>query len=162
MRTIGVISDTHGNADAIKACALLGKDADEWLHLGDLATDAELLESLTNKPVRYVCGNCDIIKKTPKELIIDIEDSRILMLHGHRYYVEPDCFYPAVLRAEEKECNVLLFGHTHVPELSMQSGILVLNPGSPSRPRLNYRPSFALMRIDGAKVNAEIIPIKNE
>lgn len=162
MRTIGVVSDTHGNIDAVKACADLGKDVDEWYHLGDLASDADVLGTLTNKPVHFVCGNCDIIKKTPQELVIDIESSKILMLHGHKYYVEPDRFYPAFLRAEELGCNVLLFGHTHVPELSMMNGILVLNPGSPSRPRLNKRPSFALLRIDGAKVNAEIIPIKNE
>ena len=42
-----------------------------------------------------------------------------------------------------------IFGHTHVPLLAQCGDVLVMNPGSLSRPRQpGYRPTYILLRID--------------
>ena len=42
---------------------------------------------------------------------------------------------------------LLLFGHTHWAFVEVQRGILVLNPGSISRPRGRDRPTFAVIHM---------------
>ena len=52
----------------------------------------------------------------------------------------------------------MLFGHTHYPEIEMQEGILVINPGSLTFPRQRVRKfSYAVMEAEeGKDLQAEI------
>ena len=52
----------------------------------------------------------------------------------------------------------MLFGHTHYPEIEMQEGILVINPGSLTFPRQRGRKfSYAVMEAEeGKDLQAEI------
>jgi len=52
-----------------------------------------------------------------------------------------------ILAAREAGASACLFGHTHVPHKSYSEGLLVLNPGSLSRPRNGWGPSFALLTV---------------
>ena len=138
MKRIGIISDTHGDASAIRACAILGAEADEWYHLGDHASDTEILRRYTDKPIYSVQGNCDFNAGIPLSRVMQVEGRRVLLMHGHGYGVAPKYTYRACLYAEEQECDVLLYGHTHVSEISTYGSILIVNPGSPSQPRGGY------------------------
>ena len=51
---------------------------------------------------------------------------------------------------EEKQADVVIFGHIHVPVCVEEDGILLVNPGSPSRPR-NGVPSFGILTLEKAK-----------
>lgn len=157
MKRIGIISDTHGDASAIRACAILGAEADEWYHLGDHASDTEILRRYTDKPIYSVQGNCDFNASIPLSRVMQVEGRRVLLMHGHGYGVAPKYTYRACLYAEEQECDVLLYGHTHVSEISTHGSILIVNPGSPSQPRGGRAPSFAMMKIDGSRADARII-----
>ena len=53
----------------------------------------------------------------------------------------------AMAKAEDSGAKVLLFGHTHRAFVQVQRGILVLNPGSISRPRGRDRPTFAVIDV---------------
>ena len=71
-----------------------------------------------------------------------------LMTHGHYYGVSVET---SMLKEEAlaRGCNVALYGHTHRPDLEIESEITVLNPGSLSYPRQHGRkPSYAIMEID--------------
>ena len=47
--------------------------------------------------------------------------------------------------------DIVMYGHTHRPEIDMEDQVTVLNPGSLSYPRqIGRRPSFLMMEIDGA------------
>ncbi|MBR0136353.1 MAG: metallophosphoesterase [Clostridia bacterium] len=169
MTRIGVISDTHGSRSAIDACVFAAGAVDGWFHLGDCASDAKYLREKTGLPVYTVFGNCDGAsftsvselvfpneqKLVTAEAVIRVENARIFLCHGHTYDVDL-APYTLSYRAEELNCAAALYGHTHIGELSAFGRLLLMNPGSPSRPRAGRKPSFAVLEVDGADVNGSI------
>ena len=170
MKRICVISDTHGSPAALEAVISACGEVDGFFHLGDYASDARRLAERNGKPVYSVLGNCDSFsfiepeenefpkpqKRVASERVVTVDGARIFLCHGHRYDVD---FAPYTLsyRAEELGCAAALYGHTHRGELSAFGRVLMLNPGSPSRPRGGAKPSFALLEIENGCVNARII-----
>lgn len=159
MKRVGIISDTHGNADAIAQCVAEAGAVDAWCHLGDFSSDSSEIERLSSRPVYSVCGNCDYRSESPDELIVAFGGIKLLLMHGHKYNVQLDGTFRACLRAKELECDALCYGHTHVPELSSNGKLLVLNPGSPSRPLRCGKPSFAVAEIDGGLLRFKLITL---
>ena len=172
MARLGVISDSHGSLAAIDRCIGAARAAggvDGWLHLGDYASDAKHIAEKTGLPVYSVLGNCDGSffseveenefpkpqKLVTSERVVYAGGARILMCHGHLYDVDL-ANYTLSYRAEELNCAAALYGHTHRSELSAYGRVLMLNPGSPSRPR-GGRPSFAILEAENGDVNASII-----
>ncbi len=160
MKRIGVISDAHGDFFAVKVCVEMAGKVDSWVHLGDVVSDASYLASITGMPVYSVRGNCDAGAAVESELIITVDGVRIMLVHGHMHGIDYPGVSAAVHYAEEKQCSVLLYGHTHVPDVSMYGGVLAVNPGSPSRPRNGHKPSFAMLEIEDGKVKPKIVAIK--
>ena len=158
MIKIGILSDTHGIAPRIAfALAKLG-EVDAYIHLGDMTFDAEYIADKTGKKVYAVRGNNDpASERFPLELVIELDGARLLLVHGHRHEIDMYSTYAARARAIELNCDALLYGHTHVPQYASRDGITVLNPGSPALPRGGYKPSCALMQIDGGHIRANII-----
>lgn len=184
---IGAISDTHGSVSAIRRAVIAAGDVDAWLHTGDFVSDARELRRITGLPVYSVRGNCDggafsnsvediaalsaeSFAESSKEYsseassfsqrVVTLGGVRIFMCHGHTYNVGMELFSLA-LRTEELCCDVGVYGHTHVPDLTSYGRILLLNPGSPSRPRRGSAPSFGIIEIENGKVRADIKPIKD-
>lgn len=167
---IAVISDTHGSLASVDRCILRAGDVDCWLHLGDVKYDAGYLAGKAGVPVYSVFGNCDggcglacpeevfpiPQKASASERVIAINGVRIFMCHGHNYDVDLAPFTLSY-RARELDCQAALYGHTHMANLEAYGGLLLLNPGSPSRPRGGRKPSFALMTVNEGGVNADII-----
>jgi len=152
---IGVISDTHGDRYALSRALLALPDVDAWIHLGDVVSDARVLAARSGIPVHYVRGNCDSDHSVPAEDVVELAGVRVLLCHGHQYGVRYDrtrLFY----RAEEMNCSLALYGHTHVSLLEASGAILALNPGSPSSPREGRAPSAALIRIENGEAYPEI------
>ena len=56
---IGIISDSHGNTNAIDQAVKVAGEIDFWLHAGDLINDAEYLRMAYDAEVVNVAGNCD-------------------------------------------------------------------------------------------------------
>ena len=169
MLKLGVISDTHGSLASIDRCISAAGAVDGWLHLGDYASDAKHIAKRTGLPVYSVLGNCDgsffnTVEEDefPKpqrlvtsERVVTADGARILMCHGHMYDVDI-ADYTLSYRAEELNCAAALYGHTHRAELSAHGRVLMLNPGSPSRPRGGRKASFAVLEIEHGDVNASI------
>jgi predicted phosphodiesterase len=61
------------------------------------------------------------------------------------------------------EARVIVFGHSHVPWLEDEGGLLLLNPGSPTDKRRQPDLTFALLRAEDGEVEAEIksLPVQN-
>ena len=58
--------------------------------------------------------------------------------------------------------DIVAFGHSHVPLIERRSGVLLVNPGSPTDRRRQPTYSFGLVRItDGGGVEAEIVRYTN-
>ena len=45
------------------------------------------------------------------------------------------------------------------PSIRERGGVLYLNPGSPTSPRMGTKPGVALLRVRGAEISAELVGI---
>lgn len=144
-----VISDTHGNSQAIKRLLenYRGLVA-AVVHLGDHARDMVRLARTDSTPNMFhiVNGNTDPLVESYDERVINVADKRIFITHGHRYSVKSS-LDSIVLRAQELQVDACLFGHTHVQTLFTQSSIVFMNPGSPTYPHPDQERGYGLLRI---------------
>ncbi len=143
---IGILSDTHGNHDAIKLAMSRLRQMDHFIHLGDYCRDAEYMKKLTRKPVDSVRGNCDYNSETTDEKMLEIGGLKILLTHGHKYKVKYDNTLLSY-RAEETIADVVLFGHTHIPETFCEGRRVFFNPGSLAEPRYGMKPTYGILYI---------------
>ena len=131
-------------------------EADLVLHAGDLLQPSLLDELSTHAPVCAVRGNVDPPEvELPEALELNFGGARIAMIHdsgrkeGRRKR----------LRRRFPEARAIVFGHSHVPFLEDEDGLLLLNPGSPTDRRRQPRHTFALLRVKEGSVRAEILAL---
>lgn len=135
-RTIVCLSDTHlrrrGGLPAW--CLRRLAEADLILHAGDLVAQSLLEELMQLAPVSAVRGNMDalVLKETlPLRDIAEIGGARIGLLHDPG----PALGRSGRLAQAFVDCDAVVYGHTHVPEIQRLGRRLILNPGSPTVPR---------------------------
>ena len=93
-------------------------------------------------------GNNDFFSDLPREEEIEIAGKKFLVTHGHYYGVSID-ETGVVEEARSRNCDGVMFGHTHRPVLEVIDGILAINPGSLSYPRqMGRRPSYVVLETD--------------
>lgn len=148
MRII-VISDTHGNKNAIDSVFLRNSDADLFIHLGDgeRDIDAFLLETPSYASrVIHVAGNCDFNSLSNDFEIIPANGHKILASHGHIYAVKNSL---EIIKntAKRLNCDIVLYGHTHVRYNKFEDGLYIMNPGSAGNPHDGKKPSFGTINI---------------
>lgn len=148
MIKVVIISDSHGNLDNVRKIMEKEQNVHQVIHLGDLIGQEMQLKEICGCEISFVKGNCDYYADNPVSDVLEIGANRIFITHGHHYGVnfgiDRLCY-----AAKENQCNIVMYGHTHVPENSVYGGIIVVNPGSVSQPRqLNHKPTYAVMEID--------------
>ncbi len=155
---IGVLSDTHGIKNLAEKAIKNMKDIDMVLHAGDLVSDARHLETLEYK-VHCVAGNCDSHGLESTEKILEIQQKRIFLTHGHIYRVKYG-YDKLFVRAKQLFADVVVFGHTHFPENMYLDNILFFNPGSTTLPKNGGPGTFGILEIIKGNINAYIGTIK--
>jgi putative phosphoesterase len=80
----------------------------------------------------------------PESAVLDFCDHRFFLCHGHRYSLYRD-YDTLIAAARNNGADAALFGHTHVPSLDNENGLLLINPGSVGRPRSNAGATFAVI-----------------
>ena len=121
---------------------------DLMIHLGDAEGYEDYIQEMAGCPLEIISGNNDFFSNLEKEKEIRIGKYRVLITHGHYYYVS------AGIEALRKEAygrgmDIVMFGHTHRPLIEYDKDITVINPGSISYPRqAGRKPSFVMMEID--------------
>ncbi len=148
MKTIGVISDTHGLLRQTAFRALQGVDL--IAHAGDVGSFA-VLEALREiAPVHAVRGNMDGGKLgaslAPFE-VVNIDDILFYVLHDINRL---DLDLAAAGFAG------VIYGHSHQPACERRNNILYLNPGSAGPKRFNKPVTLALMTVKGSAENFDI------
>ncbi|CNJ82050.1 phosphodiesterase [Yersinia aldovae] len=153
-------SDLHGSLPATeKVLATFGRSGAQWLVLlGDLlnhgprnalpvgyqpAEVAECLNSYKEKIIA-VRGNCD--SEVDQMLLefpimagwqqIIMPETRLFLTHGHLYH--PGSLPPL------HRGDILVYGHTHLPQAEWQGDVVCFNPGSASIPKGGYPASYGM------------------
>ncbi|MCI8994595.1 MAG: metallophosphoesterase [Lachnospiraceae bacterium] len=143
-----VVSDTHGKNRTLEQVLEQVGPVDMLVHCGDIEGSEDYIRSLVSCPVHMVAGNNDFFSDLEREEEFMIGEHRVMLTHGHYYYV----FMGAKeirQEARDRGCDVVLFGHTHKPLVDVQKGVAVCNPGSLSYPRQEgRRPSYLIIELD--------------
>ena len=123
-----VFSDSHGQLELMKE-AVMAEQPELVLHLGDYVRDFEALQKLFPQlSMEHVAGNCDY-PIYGDDRVLELENLRIFMTHGHRYRVK-QTLLSAVYAAREENADLLLFGHTHRGVILEEPGLVCMNPGA--------------------------------
>ncbi|OPX59921.1 MAG: Phosphodiesterase [Methanobacterium sp. PtaB.Bin024] len=158
---IGVISDTHipERAESIPEIVFeVFQDVDLILHAGDLVSLSVKKQLESMKPTVCVQGNMDryIGLKLPQRKKLDLEGIKIGLTHGE-VYPRGDTQQLRYIGLE-MDVEVLITGHTHWSFIKELPDMLLLNPGSPTVPRLSD-PSVMIIEIEDGQLDAKIVKI---
>lgn len=157
MTRIGLISDTHG---LLRPQVLeLFAGVDRILHAGDVEDPDILIELGAVAPVSAVWGNVDgwdVREVTAERQRLEVEGVVFHLVHGHQYpAASAEVIVPAI-----KEADVVVFGHSHRPEIVWVGGRLAINPGSAGPRRFTLPVTVAIVEVDGAKADARIVDLE--
>ncbi len=155
MKKIIVVSDSHGNRQALDGLDTIFSESDIIFHLGDTSADGNYIRKKYPEKTVVINGNCEILSVGENEKILDIEGVKILACHGHLYSVKTTLFRLAK-RAKELGCNIALYGHTHDALESEIDGVTLLNPGTLSR---YADKSYLYLVINNGKFTQKIVRI---
>ncbi|MDF2700512.1 MAG: YfcE family phosphodiesterase [Haloplasmataceae bacterium] len=149
MVKVVVVSDNHGRVGELEAIYQKYKDETKFfLHCGDSE-----LES--NHPIfdiyKSVGGNTDDFS-FKEELFLNIENNKILVLHGHYHSVRFD-LNTLFNYASNAGADIVCFGHTHVPVVEKFENIIFINPGSIYANRGIRGRTYAIIEMDGNIIN---------
>nr|WP_090172023.1 metallophosphoesterase [Eubacterium oxidoreducens] len=145
---IMIVSDTHGQHKYLERALEKVKFVDRMIHLGDVEGCEDYIEAIAGCEVEFVAGNNDYYSDLPFELITQIGPYRALLTHGHYYYVNSG-MTDLVRVAEEKNVNLVMYGHTHRPVIEYEGDLILVNPGSLAYPRQEgRRPSYIMLELD--------------
>lgn len=159
---LGILSDTHGNVEAIQdvTCHFLAAKVDQVLHLGDDYQDILFFEA-SNLAVLAVPGlYCPEYRDPtiPNRRIENLGGVKILMTHSPEISKFDQ---PGDLDPEGKApVDIVLYGHTHAPSIKEKQGILWVNPGHlKAHDRRGYPLSYALMHLTPPIVDVRILSL---
>jgi putative phosphoesterase len=141
-----------------RACVEALEAADRVLHGGDLVAASVLDEHAALAPVDAVAGNMDdatLQGTLPARRIVEIERVRIGMVHD----AGPRVGREERLRGAFPDCDAVVYGHTHVPQLERHGGIWIVNPGSPTERRGAPRHSMALLRVEDGALTPALVSL---
>ncbi|MXY78571.1 MAG: metallophosphoesterase family protein [Chloroflexi bacterium] len=162
---LGIVSDVHGNIEALDiAIARMGA-VDELLCAGDACYQFrfsnEVAARLREVGARYVLGNHEEILLSPagiraqqsprvdQELLewtraqpstirVQLGGKRLLMFHATPWAPNRDYLYPSspeLRKLAAEEADYIIYGHTHYQMARRIGRALVVNPGSIGDPR---------------------------
>lgn len=163
---IGIISDTHTSYDSIDSAVELlayAHNADTILHLGDDSTDADRIKDFKLKiiavPGIYEARYRDY--NFPNRRIEIFDGWKFLLTHtrtSHEYDLPQDIAPEKAIC--EKLVDSILFGHTHIPLVEDNNGVLFINPGhlKPDDKR-GYPPSYALLETSKESLKISIFTL---
>ena len=143
---LGVIADTHGllRPEVFDAFA----QVDHILHAGDLGSLDLLTELEVLAPVTGVFGNTDgpdVRRRLPQVAQVELEGFDIVVTHGDQLGSPT----PEALNAAFPEAQIIVYGHTHRPLLTVVDVVVtVMNPGSAGPRRFKLAPSVGILELE--------------
>jgi uncharacterized protein len=148
---VGVIADTHNLLRPRVLERLAG--CERILHAGDVG-EPELLACLRRiAPVAAVRGNTDAgatAAELPPALAGDLAGLPFRMVH--RREDAEESWLPRL--------RLLVYGHSHRPEIQWHGSCLLLNPGSCGPRRFHLPLTLAILTVTGGRIVPEILAVE--
>jgi putative phosphoesterase len=164
LKTIGLISDTHGllRPEAVRALA----GVRHIIHAGDIG-GPEILEELRRiAPVHAVRGNNDKgawAAQIPRYLALELEGVSIQVLHDVKEIDNLRRHRPLILRRHRPLIDpvaagfsVVVSGHSHKPTVTERDGVQFVNPGSAGPRRFSLPVTIAFLDITTSSTRSRI------
>ncbi|MEY8426467.1 metallophosphoesterase [Lachnospiraceae bacterium 46-15] len=143
-----IVSDTHRRDENLERVLEREKPIDCLIHLGDVEGSEDYIREIAGCETHIVSGNNDFFCDLPREEEFMLRGYKVLLTHGHYYYVTVD-LHEIRKMAVNRGIDIVMFGHTHRPLLEKSEETFLLNPGSLSYPRQSGRkPSYIVMETD--------------
>ena len=155
---LGVISDTHGllRPEVFDAFA----EVDHILHAGDIGSLELLAELEALAPVTAVYGNTDgleVRQRVSRVARVELDGFDIVVTHGDQLGSPT----PEKLNAAFPDAQILVYGHTHRPLLTIVDVVVtVMNPGSAGPRRFTIPPSVGILELEaGIPPRGRLLPL---
>jgi uncharacterized protein len=155
---LGIIADTHGllRPEVFDAFA----EVDHILHAGDIGPVELLIELEALAPVTAVYGNTDDVdvrSRVPKVAAVELDGFDIVVTHGDQFGSPT----PEKLNAAFPNAQILVYGHTHRPLLTIVDQVVtVMNPGGAGHRRFNLPPSVGILELEaGIPPRGRLLPL---
>ena len=148
---VGVISDTHGMLRPEALSALAGSD--RVVHAGDVG-DETILEALRAiAPLTVVRGNVDT-----EAWALKLPHGDMLEVEGVRIYVVHDLGTLDIVPASAG-VSVIVYGHSHHPDVFTRGGVTYLNPGSAGPRRFKLPITVGRIDVENGSARAKIVEV---
>jgi len=130
--------------------------ADAVLHAGDVLEGWFLDDLAEMAPVHAVLGNNDRGLDLPERRELVVAGVRIGMVHDSGARTGR----AARLARWFPDCDLVVFGHSHIPLAERGRGQKLLNPGSPTDRRAEPHHTLALVDVDDGTIHrAQIVEL---
>lgn len=179
---IGIVSDIHGNIEALDMALARMEDVDAIVCAGDASDQARFSDEVTRRlrdvGARLVRGNHDDAllygyrpfpvhgdvqlmewtRQQPDVISARVEGQRLLIFHATPWPSDQDYIFPdteAYRRLGYEDADIVIYGHTHYRHVGTVGSTLVVNPGStgqPRDPRHRDMDSFAILDLPSGNV----------
>lgn len=151
MHLIGLISDTHGLLRPEALAALAG--VERIIHAGDVG-GPEIIAALAElAPVTAVRGNTDTSpwgRTLPRTAELAVGQARLLIIHNLAELSPP---------AADAGYHAVISGHTHRALVRPYGAALGINPGAAGHRRFSLPVTVALLRVDGAGLDVDVVEL---
>lgn len=144
---IGVVGDIHGNLSGLERALRAMEPLDRLLFTGDGYRELVRAKLSFTVPIIGVAGNCDFSTAYPTEQLFELEKYKVLLTHGHRYGVKQG-LTTIGMAAREKQVDLVVFGHSHLPLNTEWEGIRLFNPGTLCQERSYRGVTYGIIEID--------------
>ena len=158
---LAIISDTHMPRGARRlpdACVERLRAADLILHAGDFVAREVLRELEALGPVAAVHGNVDeaaLREAHPAERVVDAAGARIALVHD----AGPARGRLERMRRRFPDAHAVVFGHSHIPLLEEDEGLVLFNPGSPTDRRRQPRHTMGSAVVKDGRIRFELLAL---
>ncbi len=152
-----VFSDSHGDVRTMVSVCEHEKPG-LIMHLGDHYADAEQLSyEYTKAEIVKVPGNTDFGVLHSSTKMHEVCGKRIMLTHGHAFDVKSGDYAWLLQAGKERSADIILFGHTHVPYMDEEDGVMLMNPGRIGRnDARRLIPTYIVIDLSNADIKAEL------
>ncbi len=147
--TLAIIADTHSRPHPRALELVAAARPHRILHAGDIGDHAVLDTFATIAPVTAVRGNIDPLG-LPDSVAVELGRGTARqgwLLLMHIAVAGPKLRADAARRAREHQASLVVCGHSHVPFIGRDRGLIVFNPGSIGPRRFQLPITFGVLRL---------------